>query len=92
MAKVVTFSLFFIISQVSIFAQNKGIDFNSKNDQFKKFPKKILQFKKIKIQKEPTILAKDKISLKLVNKYQFRRDLNNKKDIPIKEIAIKPVK
>ncbi len=78
-----------MISQVPILAEVRGIDFNNKTEQFKKYPKKILQLKKIEIKKNTKIVLKDKVSLKVINKYQFRKSLNNKNNIPIKEIAIK---
>lgn len=75
------------ISQASILAGGRGVDFNKKFRESKKFSVKIIKYNQIEAKKSTKFSFQKKTSLKKINQYQFRRDLN-KENIPIEVIEV----
>lgn len=79
------------ISQAPILCAAKPLDFGKQYGKGEKFPIKIVKFKKIESKKNVKLDIRNQISLKNINKYQFRRDLN-KQNIPVKKIGESKIK
>lgn len=79
--KAFTFLIIFMISQASIWGQVKDIDFAKKRN--------VTFSKKYEAKRSNILKGKKKPTLRVVNKYQYRKDLHKKKNIPIKSLSSK---